>query len=90
MYCEMVGACRKERIESLLDDDVKKIWKAMKNSPSILRTQYVYARRVKFDEKEAARIMEQFNKMAKMHPSVSEIAEERELMAYADQIINQE
>ena len=90
MYCEMVGACRKERIESLLDDDVKKIWKAMKNSPSILRTQYVYARRVKFDEKEAARIMEQFNKVAKTYPSVSGIMEERELMAYADQIIAQE
>ena len=84
MYCEMVGENRPEKLEELYDDELKKIMKAMKKSPSVHRTQYLYFKYVEKDEKKAALAMIMFEKTAKTYPYPHEIEGERELIAYAE------
>ena len=85
MYCEMVGENRPEKLEALYDDELKKMMKAMKKSPSVHRTQYLYYKYVEKDEKKAALSMAMFEKTAKTYPYPHEIEGERELISYAEE-----
>ncbi len=84
IYCELVGENRPEKLEELYDDELKKIMKAMKKSPSTHRTQYLYTKYVEKDEKKAALAMTMFEKTAKTYPYPHEIEGERELINYAE------
>lgn len=84
IYCEMVGENRPEKLEELYTDDLKKVLKAMKKSPSTHRIQYLYAKYVEKDEKKAAVALECFEKVAKTYPYPHEIDGEREMIAYAE------
>jgi len=84
VYCEIVGENRPEKIEELYTDDLKKVLKAMKKSPSTHRIQYLHAKYVEKDEKKAAAALECFEKVAKTYPYPHEIAGEREMIAYAE------
>lgn len=85
IYCEMVGENRPEKLEELYDDELKKVMKAMKKSPSTHRVQYLYSKYVEKDEKKAALAMTMFEKTAKTYPYPHEIEGERELISYAEE-----
>lgn len=84
IYCEMVGENRPEKLEELYTDELKKMMQVMKKSPSVHRTQYIYAKYVQMNEKMAKAAMEQFEKVAKTYPYPHEIAGERDMIAYAE------
>ncbi|WP_070001013.1 hypothetical protein [Cellulosilyticum sp. I15G10I2] len=84
IYCELIGENRQDRLNNMLDKQQKKFMKVMKNFPSVLRTEYVYALLAEKDEAKVAKIKESFEKITKKYPHPSEIVAERELMAYAD------
>ena len=63
-----------------------KFHKMMKNYPSILRTEYVYALLYEENKEKAAKVLEKFEKHAKKYPHPHEIESERELMGYADRL----
>lgn len=84
IYCELVGENRKEKLEELYTTELKNFLKAMKKSPSAHRTEYLYAKYVKKDEKKAEQAMASFEKVAKTYPYSHEIDAERELLAYAE------
>lgn len=83
MYCELIGG-RKEKVEELLTKEQKKLMKAMKKYPSILRTEYTYALLGQADTSKAEKIKAVFETCAKTYPYPSEIGAERELMCIAD------
>ena len=85
MYCELVGENRKERYEELYTDEVKKFFKAMKKSPSVFRTMYLYEKYVEKDEKKAEQAKKDFEKVSATYPYSHEIAGEREMLAYAEE-----
>lgn len=87
IYCEMVGKNRPEKIEELYTDELKKVLKVMKKSPSTHRLQYLYAKYVEKDEKKAAVAMAEFEKVAKTYPYPHEIDGEREMIAYAEECL---
>ena len=66
-----------------LDDQQRKFMRAMRNFPSILRTQYAEALLKNHDEKTANAILAQFERIAKRYPHPSDIESERELLQAA-------
>ena len=86
IYCELVGERDKERLARLYDKEQLKFHKMMKNYPSILRTEYVYALLYEENKEKAAKVLEKFEKHAKKYPHPHEIESERELMGYADRL----
>lgn len=84
IYCELVLENRPEKLEELYNDELKKVMKAMKKSPSTHRTQYLYSKYAEKDEKKAALSMAMFEKTAKTYPYPHEIKGERELISYAE------
>lgn len=86
IYCELVGERDEERLARLYDKEQLKFHKTMKNYPSILRTEYVYALLYEENEEKAAKVLEKFEKNAKKYPHPHEIESERELMGYADRL----
>lgn len=79
VYCNLILNEETEKIESLLNKNQRKFMKAMKNFPSIIRTEYTYNL---FQNKE--REMEKqkllFQKVSKSYPYACEIQCEKELM----------
>lgn len=86
IYCELVSENRQEILDEMLDKNQKKLMKAMKNYPSILRTEYAYALLSQKDSLKADKIKAAFEKIAASYPYPQEIGSERELMAFAEQI----
>ncbi len=85
IYCEIVGEQRAERFEKLMTEDQEKFMKSMKKSPSIFRTEYLYAKYVEKDEKRAERAMKDFERVSEKYPYPHEIEGEREMIAYAEE-----
>ena len=83
MYVELIGKCRSEVVENMLDTNQKAIMKAMKNFPSIIRTQYAYELLLNQDEAKANDWLETFEEIAKKYPYENEINAERELIDIA-------
>ena len=84
VYCELIGENREDIIDAMLDKQQKKFMKSMKNYPSVLRTEYSYAKLAKKDAEKASKIKGQFEKCAHSYPYSSDIASERELMDIVD------
>ena len=90
MYCEMIGENRREIIDGMYTNKLKKLMNAMKKFPSVIRTEYAYALFVENDEKKAEKKLEFFEKAMKKYPYESDIQSERELMEYAREKYNQQ
>lgn len=86
IYCELVGERDEDRLGRLYDKEQMKFGKTMKNYPSILRTEYVYALLYEKNEEKAAQIRRKFEKNAAKYPYPNEIESERELMEYAERL----
>lgn len=84
IYCELIGENRQKTLEELLDRKQNKFMKAMKSYPPVLRTQYAYALLKEKNTAKAERLKLTFEKVAKKYPYPSDIAGERELMAFAE------
>lgn len=83
IYCELIGKKRVEVLLELADGKQKKFMKAMKNFPSVQRTEYAWALLFDKDEQKARQIWQAFEKMAVSYPYPGEVASEKELMEYA-------
>ena len=79
LYIDLVQHGTAADTSVLQEKALKKYMKMMKNHPSVLRTNYVLAR-VQGDEKTAARLKAQFEKIAKTYPYRTEIETERKRM----------
>lgn len=90
IYCELVGSRREERLNLLLDKQQKKFMKAMKNFPSVLRTEYAYALLLEKDSIKADDVLKRFEKMVRTYPNPSDIESERELMRYVERFVDVE
>ncbi|MEY8427804.1 hypothetical protein AALA00_08845 [Lachnospiraceae bacterium 46-15] len=84
IFCELLGEERKEHIDRLRDKEQRKVAKAMKKFPSVLRTEYAYALLAEKDEDKARKIRDEFEKMAEKYPYPCDVESERELMEAAD------
>ena len=82
---ELMEDGQPEVIEKLYTRDLQKFMKSMKNYPSILRTQYVYALLYEKDPAGAENIKGRFEKCAKSYPYPNDIQSERELMELAEE-----
>lgn len=80
IYIELIKENRKEIIDEMLNNEQKKFMKQMKNFPSVLRTEYVYALLCENDTAKAEKIRKQFENIAKTYPYPNDIQSERELM----------
>lgn len=83
MYVELIAKNRSSILNGMLDKEQKKIMKAMKNFPAVLRTEYAYALLFEKDAIKADSIRTQFEKCAKTYPYPSDIQSERELIEIA-------
>ncbi len=85
IFIELIGPNRKEVLDAMMTKELQKIMKAMKNYPSILRTQYAWALMADRDSAKARDILAQFERTAATYPYPSEIAGERELIQMVPQ-----
>ena len=83
IYIELISECRSEVIENMLDTNQAAIMKAMKDFPSVIRTQYAYELLLRQDAEKANNWLETFEKIAKKYPCENEINAERELIDIA-------
>jgi hypothetical protein len=81
IFFELIGENRKEKLDQMLNKQQVNFMKTMRNSLSILRTQYAYALLSEKDEQKASKIREQFEKSALVYPYPSEVESERELVS---------
>ena len=88
IYCKAILGSSKEDIDLLLDKNQKKFMKAMKNFPSVLRTEYAYAIIIEKNKDKAEKVKNQFNKISSTYPYKADIESEYELMEIADKKIN--
>ena len=86
MYCKVL---RGESIEELLSDKQKQFMQAMRNNISVLRTEYVIAL-ANGRTQDAQRWQQVFESVASQHPYAVEAVDERELMEYANNTLQQE
>ena len=84
IYVELITQNRREVIDEKLTKNLQSFMKAMKDNPSILRTQYAIALLHEGEKEKAETIKAQFEKRAKTYPYPHEIAPERDLMAIVD------
>lgn len=84
IYLELIGENRSDVLGELNTAEQKKFMKAMKTFPSVIRTEYAYARLAEKDNEKAAKAMEAFEKIAKTYPYPNDINSERELIQIAD------
>lgn len=83
-WMEMVSGQPGDMAERIAAADMKQFARAMKNNPSILRTQYAQALLLDRDGKKAQSIRQAFEKATERYPHACEIAGERELLALTD------
>ena len=83
IYCELIGPCRRDVIETMLDKGQKKMMKAMKTMPSVLRLEYALALLLEKDVAKAEKALAAFEKIAAKYPYPADIESERELIAIA-------
>ena len=88
IYCKLVNGSGS--VSSLITPAQKKFMSAMKNYPSIIRTQYAVALLVDNNTQNAEKIKTDFENKAKKFPYPQEICAERELMSKAFEIFKSE
>ena len=88
MYCELIQDNRKEILEEMHTKEQIQFMKAMKQFPSVVRTEYAYALLALKDTAKANAALNLFEKVAKTYPYPSDVQAERELMEIADSVAN--
>lgn len=88
IYCELIGPCRRDVIEGMLSKEQKKMMKAMKTMPSVIRLEYALALLLEKDMEKAEKALAQFEKIAKKYPYPADLESERELIDIARQRAN--
>lgn len=83
IFLELIGENNSSVLEKLYDKKQKKFMQSMKNSITVLRTEYAYALLAERDGTKADNIKAQFEKRAKTYPYPIDIVSERELMDIA-------
>lgn len=85
MYIELITLNRQDVLNGMLSKEQKKLMKAMKKYPSVLRTEYAYALLAQRDTAKADKQKALFEKCAAAYPYPVEIRAEKELMDIARQ-----
>lgn len=85
LFVELIGENRPDAVAGMRTDEQEQFMTAMRDYPSVLRTEYAYALLHERDAEKAAQVAQRFDKMALGHPYPSDIVSERELMAIADE-----
>lgn len=85
IFCELIGENNSEVIKKLLDKSQKKFMKSMKDTPSVIRTNYALALLYEKDEIKAEKIRNQFEKREKSYAYSADMQSERELIDIAKQ-----
>ena len=83
MFVEMIGKNRRNVLDGMLTKEQQKIMKAMKQYPSVLRTEYAYALLSEKDTGKAEDALKRFRKAADAYPYPGEIRAEQELIDLA-------
>jgi len=83
IYVELLGERRAELLSSWLSKPQKKLMHAMKNFPSVIRTEYALALLSENDRAKAEKTAARFERYAKTYPYAGDIESERELMRTA-------
>lgn len=86
IYCELINGNVSKLVEKMQNKDMKKFMKAMKQYPSILRTQHAYALLWEKDCEKAEVIKVRFEKIGKTYPYAADVASERELIEIAEEV----
>lgn len=68
------------QIDTLCTKELRAFWKSMKNSPSIIRTQYIYALLAENDSDKAEKHRKHFEKVEKTYPYPNDMLADREMM----------
>ena len=79
--CELLAGRLGPLVSALANKEHQAVIKAMKNHPSILRTQYALALLHEKDADKAGKLLATFEAAAAKHPNPQEITGERELLA---------
>lgn len=85
LYCELVGACAPEKVDTYVAKDLIQFWKTMAANPTVIVTRYAYEKLYKQNEEQAAKYLTMFEKAAETYPYPCEIAAHRELLAIVDE-----
>lgn len=80
IYIELISANNSETLNRLRSKEQQKFMKQMRNFPTVIRTEYLYALLAEKDIKKAEKLKAQFEKCAKTYPYQSDIQSERELI----------
>lgn len=84
LFYEMIGQCRKEEIDRLYTEQLRRYIKATSLYVSRRRLMYAYALLVERDKSKAATELESFEQTAKTYPYEIEVQGERELIEIID------
>lgn len=84
MFLEAVGECRKEEIERIYNQELKKYVASTSSYASRRRLLYAYELLVHNDADEARRQLSRFELAARRHPYTAEIESERELIEFVN------
>ncbi len=88
IYLQLIGENRRGVIQDLLTKRQIKFMKAMKQFPSVIRTEYALALLYDNNAEKAEKIRNEFEKVAKTYPYLQDIESERDLMNIADRKLN--
>lgn len=83
IYCELIHENRPAVLSSLYTAEQQKFMQAMKNFPTVIRTEYAYALLADRDEAKANTYLKRMTKIAKTYPYPSDICSEQELVEHA-------
>ncbi len=86
IYCELVRGNGREAAGRLLNENQKKMMKAMKTYLSVIRTEFTYALLAERDAAKAEKLQQRFEKSAKTWPYPGDVQSERELLECAERI----
>ncbi|MBQ7184056.1 MAG: hypothetical protein IJR97_08725 [Clostridia bacterium] len=83
MYVELIGPNRRDVLDGMLSEGQRKLMRAMRQYPSVLRTEYALALLGEKDVPKAETVRKRFDRAAAAYPYPGEIRAERELIALA-------
>ena len=83
-YIALIQSNGEEAYEKLHAPAQKKLMKAMKDFPSVLRTEYAFSLLYEKNAEKAQKIRRRFEKIAETYPYASDIESEMELIEKAD------
>ncbi|NLN41249.1 MAG: M50 family metallopeptidase [Clostridiales bacterium] len=85
LFYEIIGPCRKEEIEKIYTNQLKKYIKATSSYLARRRLLYAYELLVKKDKEQAQKQLRAFEKATKTYPYAVEIEGEREMIALVNE-----